>query len=268
VSNAYDADATSVYIDLDLKNKELSIKDTGNGISTSNFDKYLRIAGQTIEGSEFTIKFQRKRIGRFGIGFLAAFPFCNKIEITSKRQGESLGFVALIPAKRYVKGTKIEEDISDIPVDGYNEPQLGSIDDHFTIIKLIGLNDLALNYFQTHEERSRQITIESWDGVERLIWQLQETLPLDFQYNSSPLASALEHAPVSMDIFFNGKKLYRNDNESELVASSSGTCIALGELQFKFAIVTNWKIIHPVEARGLKMTFSPTQASGYHNNLS
>jgi HSP90 family molecular chaperone len=115
VSNSYDADATIVSIKVDLKNKELVLEDNGNGMSAEQFDNYLRIAGQPSEGSEggeLSPKFQRRRIGRFGVGFLAAFPFCESLEMTSKRQGAETGFIAEIPAERYIRGVGTEEEVS------------------------------------------------------------------------------------------------------------------------------------------------------------
>ena len=52
VSNCYDADATVVKIDIDLRNKEITVEDNGNGMSGEQFDKYLRIAGHPVEGRD------------------------------------------------------------------------------------------------------------------------------------------------------------------------------------------------------------------------
>ncbi len=125
VSNAYDADATLVKINVDLRHKEIVVEDNGNGMSSDEFDSYLRIAGEPIEGGRLSPKFQRQRIGRFGVGFLASFPFCSSLELTSKREGSEVGFTANIPAERFVKGIGVEEDVSSIPVDGYNQAEAG-----------------------------------------------------------------------------------------------------------------------------------------------
>ena len=74
VSNAYDADATSVNIEINLDKHQMSITDNGVGMTSDEFDFYLRIAGNK-RGKTASIKFKRKRIGQLGVGFLAIFPF-------------------------------------------------------------------------------------------------------------------------------------------------------------------------------------------------
>lgn len=253
VSNCYDADATVVKIDIDLRNKEITVEDNGNGMSGEQFDKYLRIAGHPVEGGNVSPKFQRQRIGRFGVGFLALFPFCERLEVTSKREGSDIGFTAIIPAERFVKGTGLEEEVSDIPVNGYNEPATGQRHDHYTRIHMVGLSSLVEQFFRKGPPQRKRVTIESWDGMERLKWELCETLPLDFANRSTPLGEFLGDTLVGMEIFLNGKRLFRTDPGGQLVDSTQRTYIKLGNLEFRYMITTNWRIIQPVEARGLKI---------------
>lgn len=252
VSNSYDADATVIRIKIDLKAKEVTIEDNGNGMSSEHFDKYLKIAGEPIEGGRLSPKFQRNKIGRFGVGFLASFPFCERLEVTSKREGSEVGFTAIIPAARFIRGIGIEEDVSSIPVNGYNEAKSSDRHEHYTKIRLAGINPLAEEYFRKVSERKR-VTIEAWDGLRRLEWQLCENLPLDFQFKNSPLASCLSGNQVGMEIWLNDKKLVRNDIGGQLVASTEQTYKKIGNIEFRYAIVTDWGIIQPVEARGLKI---------------
>ena len=251
VSNSYDADATVVKIQVDLRNREIVVEDNGNGMSVEQFASYLRIAGIKGEGG-FSEKLRRKRIGRFGIGFLAGFPFCESIEITSKREGSEAGFTARIPTRRFVEDQAVEEDVSSIPIDGYNEPLPGKGHEHHTRIRLIGLTKIFDEYWRERPEKKR-ISIESEPGMKRLRWQLCETLPLDFRHSYTELARILGNEPVGMEVSLNGERLYRSDPGGQVVASSGQTYIKLGNLEFRYAITTNWKIIHPIEARGLKV---------------
>lgn len=251
VSNSYDGDATVVSITVDLKKKEVTIEDNGNGMSIEQFDKYLEIAGEKLIGG-VSEKFRRKRIGRFGVGFLSCFPFCQRLEIGSKREGSDVGFTATIPTRRFVDGVGKEEDVSSIPVDGYNEPYAGKIHEHYTRIRMTGLTAIAEDYFMPRPER-RRISIESWDGMTKLKWQLCETLPLDYKNTASDLAKWISNEPVGMEVRLNGERLFRNDPGGQVVASSQQTHIKLGNLEFKYAVTTDWKIIHPVESRGLKV---------------
>ncbi|MDP2920030.1 MAG: ATP-binding protein [Dehalococcoidia bacterium] len=252
VSNSYDADATVVRISINLGHKELTVEDNGNGMSVEQFENYLRIAGQKYEGKMLSPKFQRKRIGRFGIGFLASFPFCESIEITSKKEGEESGFTAILPSKRFVQESESDEDVSSIPVDGYTEPRVGKTADHFTRIRVVGLNELIEEYFSPKPE-SRQISIESLPGLSRLKWNLCETLPLDFKNKQTDLAKCLGRSIIGMEVWLNEEQLYRNDPGGQVIQSTGETYIKKGALEFGYAITTNWSIIHPVEARGLKI---------------
>lgn len=251
VSNSYDGDATVVTIQVDLKKKEVIVEDNGNGMSIEQFDKYLEIAGEKLTGG-VSEKFRRKRIGRFGVGFLSCFPFCERLEISSKREGSDVGFTANIPTRRFVLGVGEEENISSIPVDGYNEPYAGKMHEHYTRIRMIGLTAIAEEYFRPRPQRKR-ISIDSWDGLTKLKWLLCETLPLDYKNKTSDLAKWMSSEPVGMEVKFNGESLFRNDPGGQLLASSQHTHIKLGNLEFKYAITTDWKIIHPFEARGLKI---------------
>lgn len=253
VSNSYDADATVVRISVDLRNKEITVEDNGNGMSSEQFGGYLRIAGNPIEGTNISPKFQRQRIGHFGVGFLASFPFCDRLEVTSKREGSDMSFTAIIPAERFVKGTGLEEEVSDIPVNGYSEPATEQKYEHYTKIRIIGLSSLADEYFRKGPPQRKRVTIESWDGMDRLKWDICETLPLDFSDKNTPLRQFLGDTPSGMEIFLNGRRLFREDPGGQLVDSTQKTRIKLGNLEFRYVIITNWRIIHPVEARGLKI---------------
>jgi hypothetical protein len=251
VSNSYDADATLVRINIDQQQNEITIEDNGNGMSAEQFDNYLQIAG-TKSAMGFSEKYQRKRIGHFGVGFLASFPFCNNLELTSKREGLEVGFTANIPTKRFVEGMGLNEDISSIAIDGFNERMTGKSHEHYTRIHMIGLTELITEYFKPRVEKKR-ISIQSQPGMDRLKWELCETLPLDYDTTNSELTQVFGSQPVGMEVFLNKEKIYRNNPGGQVLASSGKTFIKLGNLEFKYVITTDWSIIHPVEARGLKI---------------
>ena len=53
ISNSYDADASEVKITVDIKGETITVEDNGLGMSESDFDFYLRIAGKTRSTKEF-----------------------------------------------------------------------------------------------------------------------------------------------------------------------------------------------------------------------
>ena len=85
VSNAYDADATDVSIDISDDFTSATIADDGNGMSPFEFrSDFTRIGGSSRKWSkETTPKKKRSRIGNKGIGFLALARYCDRMVVTS-----------------------------------------------------------------------------------------------------------------------------------------------------------------------------------------
>lgn len=97
IANAYDANAKNVYI-LE-KDKEIIVEDDGRGMSYKNGDtaKYLNVAIETRVSSKDTFvdgsNKKRKKIGRKGIGKLAALAVSEKVLIKTIKDGEKSGFI-------------------------------------------------------------------------------------------------------------------------------------------------------------------------------
>ena len=87
ISNAWDADARNVWIELDREGKTLSILDDGHGMSSEDLDeKFLKI-GYTKRGHEGTEQLSatgRPYIGAKGIGKLALLSCADEVSIASK----------------------------------------------------------------------------------------------------------------------------------------------------------------------------------------
>lgn len=89
VANAWDADATEVQIDIDLRRDEITIKDNGCGMSKEDINnKYLTVgySKRTVEPGK-TIK-GRDPMGRKGIGKLSVFSIADVIEVYSVKGRE------------------------------------------------------------------------------------------------------------------------------------------------------------------------------------
>ncbi|NVD26779.1 ATP-binding protein [Parasphingorhabdus flavimaris] len=92
ISNAYDADADSIYIDLIEKNsgKEIYVRDDGHGMSFDEInEKYLMVGrNRRNEGSSgITPKKKRKVIGKKGLGKLSVFGVCTEIVVKTVKNG-------------------------------------------------------------------------------------------------------------------------------------------------------------------------------------
>ncbi|KQZ22089.1 ATP-binding protein [Caulobacter sp. Root1472] len=88
VSNAWDAEANNVWIDIDAANSKFSIKDDGIGMSPDDFqNKFLKIGySKRREGGQGT-KSGRPYIGAKGIGKLALLSCAQRVSVFSKTEG-------------------------------------------------------------------------------------------------------------------------------------------------------------------------------------
>ncbi|MFA6304821.1 MAG: ATP-binding protein [Patescibacteria group bacterium] len=95
VANAYDADAKNVYI---IEKKDsIIVEDDGIGMSYNSGDikKYLDVAleTRTTKEDELTQSGKRKRMGRKGIGKLAALSVSENVLVMTKKNNEKSGFI-------------------------------------------------------------------------------------------------------------------------------------------------------------------------------
>ena len=97
IANAYDANASNVYI---IQEKGcLTVEDDGSGMSyeDGDIDKYLNVAQETrtVKGQEFVkgSNDSRKKMGRKGVGKLAALSVSPNVEIKTIKDGEKSGFI-------------------------------------------------------------------------------------------------------------------------------------------------------------------------------
>lgn len=95
IANSYDAAASNVYI-IQRDNK-IIVEDDGAGMSYSSGDieKYLNVAVETRtnEKESLTVDGKRKKMGRKGVGKLAALSVSEKVLIMTRKKKEVSGFV-------------------------------------------------------------------------------------------------------------------------------------------------------------------------------
>lgn len=95
IANAYDADAKNVYI---ISNKDdIRVEDDGHGMSyeAGDIGKYLNVAGvsRTTEEQSLTKSGARRKMGRKGVGKLAALSVSENVDVLTVANGEKSGFV-------------------------------------------------------------------------------------------------------------------------------------------------------------------------------
>lgn len=96
IANAYDADAHNVYLIEDRGNGDIIVEDDGRGMSYENGDikRYLSVAQETRTSEEDAKTPEgRMKMGRKGVGKLAALSVAEKVLIKTICNGEKSGFV-------------------------------------------------------------------------------------------------------------------------------------------------------------------------------
>lgn len=95
IANAYDADANNVYIV--SKKDDIRVEDDGHGMSyeAGDIDRYLNVAGvsRSTEEDSFTKSGKRRKMGRKGVGKLAALSVSEDVDVLTVANGERSGFV-------------------------------------------------------------------------------------------------------------------------------------------------------------------------------
>jgi Histidine kinase-, DNA gyrase B-, and HSP90-like ATPase len=95
IANAYDADAKNVYII--ANSDDIRVEDDGHGMSYDKGDitNYLNVAGvsRINETESLTKSGNRRKMGRKGVGKLAALSVSENVDILTVAAGERSGFV-------------------------------------------------------------------------------------------------------------------------------------------------------------------------------
>lgn len=96
IANAYDADAHNVWVD--VSEDLISVEDDGSGMSyndPSGIKKYLNVAEETrkTDSEAYTPIFNRPKMGRKGIGKLAALAVSERVNIMTVKDNDKSGFV-------------------------------------------------------------------------------------------------------------------------------------------------------------------------------
>ncbi len=98
VSNAYDADASSVTISMDYPYfNRIKVVDDGSGMSSKRLRQAMQTIGSSLkifEGTKRSKKFDRPIIGHLGIGLMALSQICRKAKIESKEIGSKTKLIA------------------------------------------------------------------------------------------------------------------------------------------------------------------------------
>lgn len=247
VSNAYDADALTVKISINRSLTKIQIEDDGNGMTKDEFDYFCTIAGQKRDVKK-SRNYGRRRIGQFGIGFLAIFPYCNLLEIETTVENSAEILTAQIPAIKYFQ--KANQDVEDIPIHGQININSKLRLKHYTKLRLIDPTTNIFQYFTSHKKKGRTISVNDWDSFDKFKWELQEDLPITYPVNSKFNEIMKYDEPIGISVYLNDERLYRNQPCKNILIKGSDE---ISGIEYKYVITNNEKSIEPAESRGLKL---------------
>jgi len=148
ISNAWDADATTVEIFVDSEKKSMLIIDDGIGMTSKDFqNKFLRVGHSKRDLSKDSSLYHRPFIGRKGIGKLALLSCSDYVEIASKfTNGEIIGGT--------IDNSDLDEKIAlgNLEVGEYNLEMLSEelacylkSKEHGTVIRFLGMKANTIN---------------------------------------------------------------------------------------------------------------------------
>lgn len=118
IANAYDADAENVYILYDTTKNTIIVEDDGTGMTYDQFNnKFLPIGitSRNDEETTYSESGKRKRMGRKGIGKLAALSVAERVKVISVRDGDKSGCILSLNISKKNEDGKYE--IPGIPED-------------------------------------------------------------------------------------------------------------------------------------------------------
>ena len=255
IVNSYDADAENVTVDIDLQKEIISLRDDGKGMSEQDFDFYLRIAGKTRKKDETLTNAKRPIVGQFGVGFLSVLPFCKKYLIETKRKGTDEIVHATITSTEYFANESSSIDVNAIPIYGGLKYDKSLFHEQFTRIRLVGFSKLAKSFFnKDYAVKGRRNTINNYEPLDLVKWNLCEYLPLNYnlgEANGKKLQAIFQSlSPISFNVFLNKELLFRNIHANNILEISSRNEV-IGNIIFKYVILTDYTPLNPKEARYL-----------------
>jgi hypothetical protein len=252
VSNAYDALATEVKIRLDLLNDRIIVRDNGVGMDLKDLEeKFLKIGFPTPLTEEVD-RLGRKRIGTFGIGSVAIFPYCEKVIVLTKKRDSSENIELDIDVNRFFKGGTF--------VLGEGEqakfPYMISPSD---LAKTKGETIIILEKIKPHIARElremrkpKGASIEELSGYDKFRWTLAQYCPLLYPEDSQELREFFEYEKrVPLRLWLDGKELFRNVPRNAKMLEKGEE--QFGNVKVKYAIMSPFGPVRPEEAKGLQV---------------
>lgn len=177
IANAYDADAHNVYVK--ITDNSLVVEDDGIGMNDDTIQNYLKVGyeSRTDETNSVT-ELGRKKMGRKGVGKLAALSVSKEYKLMTKQKGVYNGFV-------------VKKDID----------ELGCLD-------ALQVNDLSFDFIQNKKSGTRVEINDCEINIHKDIDVVAKNLLKMFPIVSSDF---------KINILYNNKKKILDDYDKEVI---------------------------------------------------
>lgn len=184
ISNAWDANAENVYIDIDRESSTFTIRDDGEGMDSEDFQrKFLKIGySKRKDGDAKSKGKQRPFIGRKGIGKLALLSCAKRITVISKKKGKEL-------VGGVIDNAGLDEAIKDDMSAG--QYLLGEIDEK--VLKQYGE--------KMTEQGTTIIFDEVKDGIRNRVEYIRKLIALYFRFSliDNSFKIIVNDSPITLD---------------------------------------------------------------------
>jgi hypothetical protein len=229
VNNSYDADATSVAVYVKPDADRIIIEDDGTGMTRNEFVKHFERVSESHkrEKSEYTPSGRRLKIGKIGIGFIAANEICEVMEVYSTKQGNSELLHVTIdfdemrkpPEQRRRSGGDF------VKADYFGEILQAPKDDHYTRIFLTRVRGEAQNILagarpQSTSSRGRSLYGLTSASVENALADPTLKSWKDFDSYSETMLEVALNVPVRYHEHWLPSSLQRKVNDFEVAVDT------------------------------------------------
>jgi len=249
VSNSYDAGATEVKIKLDLDKAEIIVRDNGRGMDIKDIENKFLTIGYVTAPSNTIDDLGRKRIGTFGIGCLSVFPYCDTVQVITKKRDDDDLIELTIKTQRFFEGvpSDIEKETAQCTIHKSDLPaKTGE-----TIIYLKGIKPHLIKDLR-QKKGSGWASIDKFSGFEKFKWTLSQYAPIQFSLKHKELRAFFnEPKRVPMRLWLDGEELSRNAPENMKTLDKGEE--TFGSVKVKYVITTMMEPVQPEEARGLQV---------------
>lgn len=226
INNAYDADAVNVRVYVKPDADRIVIEDDGHGMSKEDFIKHFsRVSESHKRDSSDQTASKRPKIGKIGIGFIAANEICEVMEIFSTKVGSTELLHVTINFSEMTKPLEERRRNGDIVKADYEgEILLAAKDDHYTHIFLESVRGEARNILAGAASQGKETASRSLYGksAETIVDELKSPSLKswkDFDFYSETMLKVALNIPVQYATGWIPEKLANTTKELEKAAA-------------------------------------------------